>query len=393
MGFNGVTMITQTIRQRLNNASPNEVIYVPSGSHNVHSVTIKVPITLIGVGNVEFYNGGGDSNARAFRFTGSGRFHVANISFRAGYRRTIELYPGYRTPSAPSESIRVENCRFDGCETAVKGSYNADPDVIRPTDTIDLRNLSITNTTDKSIQMMVPAKRVTVKDVCIDGAVDLGIQIGVPFPRCPDPAVAWPNIVVQNCHVANVVNGSNIRMYGITLIGGRVSVLNTELMNNRITNGDPGGTSNYAGIYTKARYIQVADCYFNRSAGVILKADARVRSGRGIVHGNVFVSDLDASQDREVYANRWGVQAMSTTSSFIHGYGNYIEGMEVTLGSYADRSIIRDNVFRKTPLVRHWGHEARTGITFEAPTRDYHDVYDNDFDPESTDANVYWHSE
>ena len=92
-------------------------------------------------------------------------------------------------------------------------------------------------------------------------------------------------------------------------------------------------------------------------------------------------------------AASWGVQAICTTESFVQAFGNHIDGMEVTLGANEDRSNIYRNVFRHTPLTKHWDHEGRTAITYASPYEYVHDVLDNDFDPASTDKSVYWHQE
>ena len=90
------------LRNRLNNATPHEYIPVSPGTYEISWATIKVPITLVGIGRVVFKNPVGSKPVRAFRYSGGAQgdekayFHCENINFE-GYNRAIEIYPGYRT--------------------------------------------------------------------------------------------------------------------------------------------------------------------------------------------------------------------------------------------------------------------------------------------------------
>lgn len=386
------------LRKRLNNAIPHEYIQVSPGTYEIGWCTIKVPVTLVGIGRVVFKNPVGSKPVRAFRYSGGAQgdekayFHCENINFE-GYNRAIEIYPGHRTGAGNSEKVSIIGCEFDNCERAIYGAYSADRNVLGIIDFVEFRNLKLRNSGNRAIAFGSPFRYGVVTDTSILGANQIAISMGVPTPRSPDPAAEFQNILVDRCEVENVSDDHKVQ--AILLMGRSIKVTNSHFGNNRVL--PPYGikvahTSQHCSIYTKGSQVQVSGCDFHTAAGVMIKGSGyNDRPAQAIITGNFFNSTLGSTTSYTLNeADRWGVQAVSVTSGNILVSNNRIYGMEIAVGSGDGRAIIADNTFRKSIIVRHWDHTAKTVIHYNSIDQNQHDIRGNSFDPESTDNPVYW---
>ncbi len=385
-----INMITKSeeYRNKLNNATPHQVIEVPSGVYDIYDCHIKVPITLVGGSRTIFKNRNDNPQKRAFRFRGQGYFHCENINF-LNYHNAIELYPGYQNGAGDSDFINLENCTFNNCHTAILGGYSSDSNKIGGINRLLIKNLRVTNSRGYGIFIICRYKYALLSDIYVDGASQSAIVMGVPVPRSSNPDKEFGNVVISRCDIRNVTDERKVQ--ALLLRGRSIRVVDTHFENNIViptsSSAPVGHTSSYASIYTKGKQILISGCDFHNSAGVMIKKTADPHISQAIITNNMFNSDIDPLYNE---ANQWGVQAVSCTTGQLTVAHNKVFGMEVVLGRFTRRSIVKDNLFRETPITKHWGNKGRTAITHHSVCEHFHDIKENDFDLTS-DNPIYWH--
>lgn len=382
-------MVPMDLADRLNNAVAHEIIEVPRGVYEINWCTVKVPITLVGHGRVIVKNVASVA-ARALRFSGEGYFHCHNLQFH-GFKRAIELYPGFRTGAGDSEIISINDCTFDDCLTGIYGAYSSNHDVLGSINRLKMKNLTIRNSSHHGISIGCRSKHTSLLDSYVDGSLETAVRLGIATPRSPNPDDDFQNIRINGCDIRNTK--SDHKVQAVLLMGRSIRVSDTHFEDNKVVPpyGIPvGHTSQHCSIYTKGSQVLVSGCDFHRAAGVMIKK-AHDKAAKATITNNFFNSDLGSVDEYTLNeAEKWGVQAVSCTTADLIVAHNRIYGMEMAIGSIAGRSIVKDNKFRDNVVTEHWAHVGRTSIHWNSIDPNIHDVKDNDFDPSITDSPWYW---